>query len=397
MKSKEKDLISFTEEQLGYHLIPKDPKPLMDIEPYLKSGDVLALHKLDGLSQLHWYFTGSHVSHVGIIVREDAEEPGDEKGRVMIYETTSNDFFPGPPTPWGNGFRRTEFKQWIDSYSAANYSIAWLPLANDVSQRFVSGKEKAVEWFEKNLQALTNVSLPYAHIDDLENNLPQDFSPNVVVLSLMFLEQKYPNVINRLFVKGMSMRLYHHFGAGPCTTVGDCLEECQRVGVDIFTLMNLEEREEWKYDTGTSVHPAALVMAMLREAGAFSDAQSVLSPHTKDEIRFETKRKEHQKKDPLFERWFNGQKRLRRKTYEGININPLEATINNLLMLKIYDPTRLPTICEDSSTSTIPQFCQISGPYRIDIPHFNSILPHENMFNRCQSKGPNWTLYPDDC
>ncbi|KAK2957411.1 hypothetical protein BLNAU_7567 [Blattamonas nauphoetae] len=347
----EADLLEFTKETLCYYPITRNQSLVIadSVADKIKTGDVFALHRLDGSSQMNWYFSGSHVSHVAVAIREQSEDG--TGSTLFVYETSSLTFPSQPTPPWGNGFRRTEFSAWVSEYNQKDYSIAWLPIKREISDNI--DVEFVKKWYFKKAQPATNVSRIFSFVDNLKENLPKPFTEESVILFLLLAEKQYPAVIKTLFLEGINQRLYNSYNAQPVTSISSLLETLHTLQISFSDLVNLPEIDEWKYSDGEALHPAAFVMNILRYGGAFEGM---------------------------------AQKSRRNVTPYGRTLestpdfNAAEFTEQNVCQLSIFDTQNLPQICKEGFWSTVPLFCQLTGKYLIEIPHFNTVDLVDHIF-----------------
>ncbi|KAK2940993.1 hypothetical protein BLNAU_24097 [Blattamonas nauphoetae] len=144
---KEKDLLKFTTEQLGVELVQRSETLYHSgVISEIKTGDIFALHRLDGENQLRWYFTNSPITHVAIAVREQKEDGTDE---LFVYETSSIEFTSTVVPPWGVGFRKTPFMTWLAEFQSKGYSVAWLPIKQSLSDDF--DVASATTWYDQHV------------------------------------------------------------------------------------------------------------------------------------------------------------------------------------------------------------------------------------------------------
>jgi hypothetical protein len=92
----------------------------VDVDPsYFRTGDLLAIHRLDGLSTLEQWGTGAHTSHIAFFYWNASE--------LFVVESTDKTvYWPAPSiqmTPW---------PQWANLSLAAGYAMVHLPLKDDI-------------------------------------------------------------------------------------------------------------------------------------------------------------------------------------------------------------------------------------------------------------------------
>ncbi|KAK2949087.1 hypothetical protein BLNAU_16007 [Blattamonas nauphoetae] len=421
---KEKDLLKFTTEQLGVELVQRSETLYHSgVISEIKTGDIFALHRLDGENQLRWYFTNSPITHVAIAVREQKEDGTDE---LFVYETSSIEFTSTVVPPWGVGFRKTPFMTWLAEFQSKGYSVAWLPIKQSLSDDF--DVASATTWYDQHVQSIKNETRMFAFFDDIRNDIPDEFSFESFLLISSMLEAEVSTVqeggifdVKARLVKGLSQRLYHKH-AITCTTLADCLNTIMLNGESAEDYFNQPEDDTWVYESGPVVSSASFVMNMLREGGVLKrdDLRKVegrkkrteqKKEDDEDTISFEdfvkmktdaetklkqkkTSRKQttqDQSKEDLteFVEWMSKflnetEPLFNTNTAESnkkvnIQFNANELVEGDVTKLNIYDTEHLPSICSEGLTSK-PLFCQLTGKYWMVLPQFNTVEPADNMF-----------------
>lgn len=117
---------------------------VQDLDPsVLRSGDYLAILRMDGLDPLIAFGTGfGATGHSAVCVWKGT---GADRQLFIIESTDGPNIF-GPPIFFGHGLTQTPFDQWIALARKAQYNVAVLPLTPTLSKNF---NEDAVwAWFE---------------------------------------------------------------------------------------------------------------------------------------------------------------------------------------------------------------------------------------------------------
>ncbi|KAH7832315.1 putative Zinc finger, MYND-type [Monocercomonoides exilis] len=345
-KANQTALLEFERQQLNMTFVGRDENiVLYEVEPKIKSGDLLACNILSATNVMGTVFYGARVSHIAACLR-------DKYGKLYVVEHTSSTFFNVPTPPWGNGFRKTPFKEWVSIYAAHNYSVAWLPLAPGLSKKFNS--EAAWEWFEENVQPFGMTRLFTLPVDNGgEKNLPHFLSEHSLTLVAALAERIKPAAIQEVLWEPISMRLYQVYRQEPCSGVLECLGRLSDLNLTLMEALAIPEDEKWKYKNGESYFCSTFVMKLLRAGGLF----------------------------------------------QSIKFNATELTPKDICSLKIFDThpkTRLPAVCHKTLNVSRP-YCQIMGGYVLEVQDFNTIEPHNNMFSSCSARDPDWHVWPDGC
>ncbi|KAH7824485.1 uncharacterized protein MONOS_3974 [Monocercomonoides exilis] len=352
--SDEKTLKQFHQDQMNYTFTQRNDSIVLglddnkedvnSIERRIRSGDLLACHILTGANTFGWYFYGTHISHIVMCLRDENDE-------LFVVETTNANFFPDPQPPWGNGFRKTPFREWMTLYHSHGYAVSLLPLESSLSSSFNS--TAAWEWFHSHEKAFSTTAFPFIAIDTPNNNIPTDFTRESLIFFLMLAGHVKPKVVSQHLIEAVNMRLFHIFDERPCHSIEECITTANKLGLDLFDIAAIPEDESWMYQDGPMLVCSTVVANMLRAGGVLGN----------------------------------------------ITFNPTELTPKDILMLNIFDTNPAARI-SPRCVSTLPvvkPYCQLMGPYVMDVQYYNTITPHDHMFDNCGASPPDWKPYPEGC
>jgi hypothetical protein len=100
-------------------------RPVTDYEyneSNFKSGDVLAIFRLDGIDPLIMYGTGATIGHCTMALWFDDE--------LYVIEAQAAPYWPQP------NVQRNKYRDWIKFALAADYHVSHLVLTEDARSRF---------------------------------------------------------------------------------------------------------------------------------------------------------------------------------------------------------------------------------------------------------------------
>ncbi|KAK2962350.1 hypothetical protein BLNAU_2593 [Blattamonas nauphoetae] len=363
---KEKELINLTSQLLGITLFPRNEVLYhIDLHPHISSGDVLVVNRLSGESLLRWYVTSSPVAHVAIAVREETDDGCSE---LFVCESSAAPLRLKESEQ--TGFRKVPFAAWLDALHRDGYSVSWLPLQKTLSQNFDS--QRAMDWFNKNIQPVHNETRLFAFLDNPQSDFPEEFpiETAIVAMALFDVSDDVPSDslfdVRRRVVPGLSKRLSVLHNT-TCSTFAECLSEMARVGANVKDVLSAVEKDSWTYpsenSTRTIVSPAGLVANMLREGGALRCKSSEMERNQK----LETRSQKHEKKAELSEDDF-----LQLKTVAKQRLSQLKAKSANSTHLSNEESLSLDELIQNSVLSGL-------GETEKHKNHTSRTLPSSNL------------------
>jgi hypothetical protein len=122
--------VEFLKNTMQWELEPKEISFIDYDESNFKTGDVLAIFRLDGVDQLIMYGTGSTIGHCTMTIWFE--------GELWVVEAMENVFWPK------KNVQRNRYKEWIQMAKDADYHVSHLSLTEKARARF---NETAVKEF----------------------------------------------------------------------------------------------------------------------------------------------------------------------------------------------------------------------------------------------------------
>lgn len=142
----------------------------------VKSGDFLAITRLDGVDQIIQYGAGSHAGHSAVILEVD--------GELCVVESQDGWYWPK------HGIQRNKWSVWKKWANNAGFNVAVLPLTEESRKKF--DVEKAAKFFKE------MEGYPYGYhnflfgwIDLAEGNLPPLLDKNLIMVVFSLIERLY--------------------------------------------------------------------------------------------------------------------------------------------------------------------------------------------------------------
>ena len=300
-------------------------------ESIIKSGDMFAILRLDGLDPMLSWAMGSHTGHVVVALRLDDS--------LLLCESTTNSSY--WPT---NGVQCTPYLTWIKQARTASQNVIYLPLRPDLSAKF--DVNSAYAFFQE------HEGLDYGYHNllwgwqDNIGNYMGSLSPELHMLLPALLGKLSPAIADLLWNQAFKNRL--GLSNSDSLNAADIYEYAYNMKKWSFNdIAWATEEDGFNYtmnkNAGGTVEARSMVCnvfvcSMWKAGGIFSD-------------------------QPDFECG--------------------ETTNWDIETIKIFDDNFVrPDVCVAADPNS--KFCQLSGNYRVDIPTYNSRWPiPENAFNNC--------------
>ena len=242
-------------------------------ESLFQSGDIIFIHRGDGLATLEQWATGATTSHTVTLLR------GEVDNQLWVVESQSN----GADWPIDR-IQKNKWADWQEMAATASYGYVWLPVAATARQLF--NVTAAWEFFN----ATEGVNYGFQDFaatfyDTLYDNLPWPARPESleVVIGVLegligFVEAEGVPLLNLLFTQTMVQRL-----GGPAVipfnaSFVEALEEAASQGQTFASMLAAPEQDGLQYQQATGTHaggagPAlvcnAYACALHKAAGSF--------------------------------------------------------------------------------------------------------------------------------
>jgi len=220
-------------------------------ETEVKSGDFLAITRLDGVDQIIQYGAGSHAGHSAMLLEVD--------GELNVVESQDGWYWPK------HGIQRNKWSVWKKWANNAGFNVAVLPLTEESRNKFDG--EKAAKFF-KSMEGY-----PYGYhnflfgwIDLPEGNLPPLLDKNLIMVLFGYIERLYEYPIKRILTEALNMRL-----KTKGLKMGEIAVELSKRNMTLADLMAMKEEDGWYYSDGYSYVCSSFVSAVYSAGGLLKD------------------------------------------------------------------------------------------------------------------------------
>ena len=249
----EKANVDFLKRFVNYDLEKRKDVVVNIDESEIKSGDFVAVHRLDGLDPMIMLGTGSQIGHTAVACWIDGE----------LYVLESQDAWYWPK----KNIQRNKWSQWLKWAHNADFNVAILPLKEEFRQKF--DVEKALEFFatvEGNHYGYHNFI--YSFIDTPSNNLPKYVNHETVVLIFSLIEKVAKSISDLIMGEGLNLRV-----GTKNLTIHEVAYEAAKKNMTIEELMAVPEKQGWMYTDGENYVCSCFVVAFYKAGGIFGDLE----------------------------------------------------------------------------------------------------------------------------
>ena len=236
----------------------------VDLDPALfQSGDILFIHRADGLATLEQWATGATTSHTVTFLRSEAT------GELYVVESQSN----GADWPVDR-IQKNPWGAWQAMAANASYGYVWLPMAG--SARALFNVTAAWEFFNST-EGVNYGFQDFAptFYDTPTDNLPWPARPETleVVLGVLegligWIEAEATPLFNLLFTQTLVQRLGGASALPFNATLLEALEAGAAQGLTFAQLMAMPEQDTYRYPAYTGSHAGSAATSLVCNAYA---------------------------------------------------------------------------------------------------------------------------------
>eukprot|EP01096_Ripella_sp_DP13-Kostka_P010370 TRINITY_DN4071_c0_g1_i1.p1 TRINITY_DN4071_c0_g1~~TRINITY_DN4071_c0_g1_i1.p1 ORF type:complete len:509 (-),score=167.09 TRINITY_DN4071_c0_g1_i1:77-1576(-) len=316
------DNLKLMQDHMNVTVASRNASAVAEVEEReIGSGDQIAIFKVVANDMLIMLGTGSHTGHHAAFLWIDHQ----------LYVTESCD-----SSCVGNvtGIQKTLWKDWKERAIARNFSASWLPLGPSARASF--NETAAVEWF-KSVEGLPYGShnFFFGWVDTPNANFPSPLSMEFVIVALPIFDRILPDLIQDWIIDGLNFRLQANW-----TTIEEVYADCEAKRIPVAKLFTIPEQDSWIYPDGPSMVCNVFWTEMLKAAGVF----------------------------------------------EGVELQGTEFTPKDSYQIAVFkDHWKQPSSCSSANPSSSQPFCQLFGPYVMELPGYNTIVPYNDMNESCPS------------
>jgi len=316
----------------------------------IKSGDYLAVLRLDGLDPMIAFGTGGVTGHSTVAVWEGT---GSSR-QLYIVESTDADPIGKVYWPPPYGVIRTPYEQWIPQAIAANYHVNLLP----ISPKLTFDEDAFWAWFrtvEGEEYGYSRMLLSFLDTADPQWSLPAPIDDKVEAWLLNTLDVVLPYdpsnpsakvTTYRMLIEAANRRLN-----STCFTIA-CLQDILiPKNQSIVALLAMPELDSYRYN-GSYEMVCSEFAARTWQHGFGSQFPD-----------------------------FQGSEQTPKDNYQMAVFDPT-----------FFDKSNCPTGRRESANGN---YCQLMGQWQLDLNEFNAIALYPQMNNHCGSQWPKYQRCAD--
>jgi len=325
----EKANIDFLSRFANWNLTSRNEagQSILDIdESEIKTGDFIAIYRLDGLDPLIMFGSGSHLGHSAVAVWVD--------GVLNVFESQDGWYWPK------RGIQRNTWKQWVQWAHAADFNVAILPIRDEIRQNF--NVTAAIEWFESGIEGLNYGyhNFLFSWLDTARENLPNVVDTEVLLSVFSILEKITKPTADTILSQALNMRL-----STKNLTIPQATAEAARRNMTFEEMLAMPEIEGWAYTDGKNYVCSCFVIAFWRALGVFGNIDIIPTEFTPKDI---------------------------------YQLNIFDQSYKD----------KRPQSCKDADPEL--EYCQVIGKYQVQLTGYNTITPYAHMNEKCPSIAPDY-------
>jgi len=216
----------------------------------IKSGDYIAIYRMDGLDPLIMLGTGSRSGHTAVFCWID--------GELYVLESQDGWYWPR------HGIQRNKYVDWIKWAHAASFSVVFLPLRKEYREKF--DVEKALKWYENGIEGLNYGyhNFLFSWIDTPDKNFPSIIQPEIFLPLFSVVEKVSKYATDLILGEALNVRL-----GTKSLSIHQAVVEAAKTGKTFEDLLAINEEEHWKYSDGTNYVCSCFVVAFWKSGGIF--------------------------------------------------------------------------------------------------------------------------------
>ena len=252
--------VPYYQEQLNLEFLREGPSFVYEPRPNIvldiasteiRNGDVIMILRLDGLSPMIAYGSGSKVTHTVTALEID--------GEMHIVESRDGNYWPFA------GIQKNKWEDWVKYAHNADFNAVLFRLRDDLYENY--NATAALEYFN------SMEGLPYGFhnfifgwIDTPDQSFPPTIAAELVPVVMSIGEKVIPNQINSIFNLAMNKRL-----GTENLTVPELADEISSRNLTFKEVLSMPEQDDWVYPDGKSRVCSSFVTDVLKHAGIFGD------------------------------------------------------------------------------------------------------------------------------
>lgn len=228
-----------------------DPRKVLIDASLIRSGDLFASVRFDGVANIAHVVSGSVIGHCAIAMWDKEE--------LYIIDTEDGG---------GNlrkGIKKTKYKEWIHHLDLYDNSLILVPLKDEILKKF--NTENAWTIFTK-IEGLPYgyESFLFSSQDTLKDNKPDYLDSDFIGTILNVVERYFPSFAQRIAGKGYNKRINSEG-----LSFSNIWEKVYEKNTSFDELNRIVENENWKYENKINLICSALVVFLYKAAGLFGN------------------------------------------------------------------------------------------------------------------------------
>ncbi|KAA0173886.1 hypothetical protein FNF27_04642 [Cafeteria roenbergensis] len=308
----------------------------------INTGDMLAIHRADGLGTLEQFGTGEATSHIAMAVRIGP------LNQLFVVESTDKDaYWPNP------NIQKTAWDDWIAMSLACNYTVTLLQLKDELRAPGVWDTQAANNWIEYTL------GYPYGYHNFLwtfqdvpGGNFPKPLDWHAAEVLFRIIEDVDADIATKFVTYAMNFRLSNGASWKGADSITEVANAAAKQGMTFGELYSIPEQDSWMYPDGPSMVCDSYACSIYKAAGLF-----------------------------------------RHYGIADDEINCVEFDNADAYTLAFFkQQSEIPQVCRDTDPGS--PYCYVMGSYTIDLRGFNSVTPYKHMGEACSAQYPDFTRPP---
>jgi len=219
----------------------------------VRSGDLLAIMRLDGLLPMEGFGMGSGTGHVAVALWIGKE-------LYVVESTDKTNYWPV------RGIQKTKWWDWMKMAHDAEYIVEYLPLNDGKRNQF--DNDAAIRWFE------SVEGLPYGYnnylfcwVDTTNDNYPPPLSSEFMEVGMSYIGKHLPSIAEKMWNQALRKRL----NVFNLNSTADLIKLAYIRDIPFGKLMSIPEMDDWVYDDGKSMVCSVFVCSLWKAAGLFGN------------------------------------------------------------------------------------------------------------------------------
>jgi hypothetical protein len=223
----------------------------------IKSGDFLAITRLDGVDPLVMLGSGSHIGHSAVCLWVE--------GELYVVESQAGWYWPRA------GIQINKWEDWIQWADNASFMVAILPLKPEIRERF--DVQKAYAWY-KTVEGLDYGfhNFVFTWLDTERDNWPEWVESETLFFAIGLFDTVARKYADIMFGEGLNFRL-----GTKGLSLTEAITKAATQGISAGQLFAMPEKYGWEYSNGMNFVCSCFAMGLYINGGIFGNME--ILPH----------------------------------------------------------------------------------------------------------------------